>query len=199
MSSTQKKSLLANIMELLDNPKKKRVTQRCTPRYHLLGSIHGSMTSHLNSVYQRRCLNWSEARTGVAYSRLANSPPKMRHAPCPSSLSHRPGYACRLAQLPVVPASIIRNIRFFDAVTCLPGATVPIILEKIQDLLLSLSATITRIIVHVGRNYASRHLIWSELTKVNFISLIDFLGQCGKACFISGPIPMFCRGGLVFQ
>lgn len=98
----------------------------------------------------------------------------------------------------IIGDSIIKNIRFFDAVTFgFPGATVPIIIEKIRELLPTLPITVNRIIVHVGTNDASRHQ--SELTKVDFISLIDFLRQCGKAFFISGPIPTFCQGDWRFS
>ena len=60
------------------------------------------------------------------------------------------------------------------------------------DSLPSLPTTIKRIIVHVGSNDTSRQQ--SELTKADFIRLVDLLNSTGKSAFISGPIPTLGRG-----
>ncbi|KAL7395671.1 hypothetical protein ABVT39_021141 [Epinephelus coioides] len=53
----------------------------------------------------------------------------------------------------IVGDSITRNIRFFNAAThCFPGATVPVILEKLPGLLRSLPSSITQVLIHVGCN-----------------------------------------------
>lgn len=56
----------------------------------------------------------------------------------------------------------------------------------------SLPSSITRVIVHVGTNDTA--LQQSELTKSDFNRLFNFLKQCGKSVFISGPIPTVGRG-----
>uniref|UniRef100_A0A3P9LTL1 Uncharacterized protein n=1 Tax=Oryzias latipes TaxID=8090 RepID=A0A3P9LTL1_ORYLA len=84
--------------------------------------------------------------------------------------------------------SIIRHVRFFNAVTrCFPGSTVRGILEKLPGILDSLPTTVFRLIVHVGCNDISRRE--SEETKADFMDLFKFLKQCGKSVFISGPLP----------
>jgi len=83
--------------------------------------------------------------------------------------------------------SMVRNIVFLNEAThCFPGASAPVILEKLQDLLPSLPTSIRRIIVHVGTNDIVRFQL--KLTKIDFNHLINFLNQCGKSIFISGPI-----------
>uniref|UniRef100_A0A3P9MDL0 SGNH hydrolase-type esterase domain-containing protein n=1 Tax=Oryzias latipes TaxID=8090 RepID=A0A3P9MDL0_ORYLA len=70
----------------------------------------------------------------------------------------------------IIGDSIIRKVRFFNAVThCFPGATVPDILEKLPDLLRSLPSTV-------------------------FIRLFNFLNSCPLTVFISGPLPSLSRG-----
>ncbi|XP_065809619.1 mucin-5AC-like isoform X1 [Labrus bergylta] len=86
----------------------------------------------------------------------------------------------------IIGDSIIRNVRFFNATTlCLPGATVPVILERLQKTLPSLPTTITRLIINVGTNDTSRQQ--SELTKEHFNQLFKLLIQTGKSIFISRP------------
>uniref|UniRef100_A0A3Q1J1Q8 SGNH hydrolase-type esterase domain-containing protein n=1 Tax=Anabas testudineus TaxID=64144 RepID=A0A3Q1J1Q8_ANATE len=86
-----------------------------------------------------------------------------------------------------------RHIRFFNAAThCFPGATVPVILDKLPSLLDSLPSSIVRVIVHVGSCDTTRQ--HSELTKKDFNALFSFLKSCGKSVFISGPIPTLGRG-----
>uniref|UniRef100_A0A7N6AHW4 SGNH hydrolase-type esterase domain-containing protein n=1 Tax=Anabas testudineus TaxID=64144 RepID=A0A7N6AHW4_ANATE len=91
----------------------------------------------------------------------------------------------------IVGDSITRQIRFFNAAThCFPGATVPVILDKLPSLLDSLPSSIVRVIVHVGSCDTTRQ--HSELTKKDFNAL--FLKSCGKSVFISGLIPTLGRG-----
>lgn len=64
----------------------------------------------------------------------------------------------------IVGDSIIRHVHFFNAVTrCFPGATVPVILNELPELLHSLPGMVTKIIVHVGYNDIARKQ--SELLK----------------------------------
>lgn len=68
----------------------------------------------------------------------------------------------------IIGDSITRNIRFFNAITrCLPGATVPVILDDLLNLLDSLPTSIKRIVVHLGKNDTTRGE--SEPTKNDFI------------------------------
>uniref|UniRef100_A0A8C7WUX5 Uncharacterized protein n=1 Tax=Oryzias sinensis TaxID=183150 RepID=A0A8C7WUX5_9TELE len=68
----------------------------------------------------------------------------------------------------IIGDSIIRKVRFFNAVThCFPGATVLDILEKLPDLLRSLPSTVRR--------------------------LFNFLNSCPLTVFISGPLPSLSR------
>ena len=90
--------------------------------------------------------------------------------------------------------SITRNISFFNAITrCFPGATVPVLLDKLPGLLQYLSS-IARVIVHVGKYDMARQE--SELTKKDFIYLFSLLERCG---FISGPLPTVSRGAEPFS
>ncbi|CAJ1055531.1 uncharacterized protein LOC126383485 isoform X2 [Xyrichtys novacula] len=51
----------------------------------------------------------------------------------------------------IIGDSITRYIRFFSAIThCFPGATVPVILDKLLNLLPSLPSLVTKIVLHVG-------------------------------------------------
>ncbi|KAF3844483.1 hypothetical protein F7725_007646, partial [Dissostichus mawsoni] len=80
----------------------------------------------------------------------------------------------------IIGDSITRNLRFFNAATrCLPGATVPVILEKLPGLLHSLPSSVNRLIVHVGSNDTARQQ--SELTKNDFEKLFNLLGAVKKA------------------
>ncbi|CAJ1076477.1 hypothetical protein GBF38_007428 [Xyrichtys novacula] len=90
------------------------------------------------------------------------------------------------------------KVRFFNAVTrCLPGATVPVILNELPGLLRSLPATVSKVIVHVGCNDTARKQ--SELLKIDFRDLLSLLRTTGKAVFISGPIPTLARGAERFS
>lgn len=88
--------------------------------------------------------------------------------------------------------TIIRNVRFFNAITySLSGSTTVDVLDKLQDLLPSLPDSVSRIIVHCGTNdNIRRH---SDLTKADFNNLFNFLKRSGKFVFISGPIPTLDR------
>ena len=93
----------------------------------------------------------------------------------------------------LVGDSIIRHIRYVNVATrCFPGAKVHDILDKLPELLCSLSSSVKRVIVHVGTNDITRQQ--SELTKNDFKDLFNFLSSCGKSVFISGPIPTLARG-----
>ncbi|CAJ1055551.1 LOW QUALITY PROTEIN: uncharacterized protein LOC116399339 [Xyrichtys novacula] len=79
----------------------------------------------------------------------------------------------------IVGDSIVRGIRFFNAITrSFPGATVADITAKLPGLLQSLPASIHRIIVHVGTNDTAHQQ--SELTKNDFRTLLDILQCSGK-------------------
>lgn len=94
--------------------------------------------------------------------------------------------------------SVIKKVRYFDALThCYPGATVPIILDKLYNILPALPLSVTRIIIHVGTNDVTHAP--SELVKNEFTKLFDFVKQCGKSVFISGPIPTLGRGDMKFS
>lgn len=98
----------------------------------------------------------------------------------------------------IVGDSIIRHVRFFNTIThCFPGATVPVILNKLPELLRSLPPTVTRIIVHVGCNDTARKQ--SVLTTADFKDLFSFLHTTGLAVFVSGPIPTLARGAERFS
>ncbi|CAJ1055526.1 Stonustoxin subunit alpha, partial [Xyrichtys novacula] len=79
--------------------------------------------------------------------------------------------ACTSAPHPLFPPatliigdSITRYISFFNAIThCFPGATVPVILDKLLNLLPSLPSSVTKIVLHVGSNDMS--LKQSEITN----------------------------------
>uniref|UniRef100_A0A673AEB6 SGNH hydrolase-type esterase domain-containing protein n=1 Tax=Sphaeramia orbicularis TaxID=375764 RepID=A0A673AEB6_9TELE len=108
----------------------------------------------------------------------------------PSTLSPQPLFPPTIA---ILGDSIIRNVRFFNAITkCFPGSTVTSILHELPQLLVSLPSTIIHIIDHVGFNDTS--LQQSEVTKVHFKNLVDKLRGSEKAVFISGPLPSFARG-----
>ena len=127
------------------------------------------------------------------------SPAETHGVPCPRAPSSNES-----PQLPpprplfspttlIVGDSITRDIRFFNASTrCFPGATVPAIISKLPELLLSLPSSITRIVIHAGSNDTSRRQ--SELTKLDFEDLFSLLAATGKSIFISGPLPIHSPG-----
>uniref|UniRef100_A0A3Q1EST5 OSK domain-containing protein n=1 Tax=Acanthochromis polyacanthus TaxID=80966 RepID=A0A3Q1EST5_9TELE len=97
----------------------------------------------------------------------------------------------------IIGDTVIRNLPFYEAkIHSLSGATVSIIHNKLRDLLPSLPS-IQRVIIHVGGSDIVNQQ--SEYTKDDFIKLFDFLKQCGKVVFISGPIPPLNRGSCWFS
>ena len=110
--------------------------------------------------------------------------------PTSSSSSLRPLFPPTTA---IVGDSIIRNVRFFNAVThCFPGTTVPSLLQKLPELLGSLPSSVKKVIIHLGFNDTSFRQ--SEETKKHFLKLFNLLRGCGKTVLISGPLPSFGRG-----
>ena len=98
----------------------------------------------------------SESKKASSQQHVPSSPPA-----CTQSSSLHPLYSPSTL---IVGDSIIRNVCFFNAAThCLPGATAPVILGKLKELIPSLPSFFIRIIVHVGRNDTARQQ--SELTK----------------------------------
>lgn len=135
-----------------------------------------------------------------------------RASPALSNQTHRAGRASLGHESPhpssphplftpttlIVGDSITRNIHFFNAAThCFPGATVPVILDKLPGLLCSLPSSITQVLVHVGSSDTSRQQ--SELTKTDFKDLFRILKASGKSVFISGPLPIHTHGVVRFS
>uniref|UniRef100_A0A8C5D730 SGNH hydrolase-type esterase domain-containing protein n=1 Tax=Gouania willdenowi TaxID=441366 RepID=A0A8C5D730_GOUWI len=86
----------------------------------------------------------------------------------------------------------LKNIRFFNAIThCIPGATLQTNLNKLNQMLPTLPATVTKIVLHVGTNNATRRE--SIRTMKEFNLLFNVLKACGKSIFISGPLPTLNR------
>uniref|UniRef100_A0A3P9KUQ3 SGNH hydrolase-type esterase domain-containing protein n=1 Tax=Oryzias latipes TaxID=8090 RepID=A0A3P9KUQ3_ORYLA len=109
-------------------------------------------------------------------SKARTSPPQMDHRPQGEAVAVVTQVPVGSAPAPASPPplftpttviigdSIIRKVRFFNAVThCFPGATVLDILEKLPDLLRS-------------------------------FPLFNFLNSCPLTVFISGPLPSLSRG-----
>uniref|UniRef100_A0AAV2JU49 SGNH hydrolase-type esterase domain-containing protein n=1 Tax=Knipowitschia caucasica TaxID=637954 RepID=A0AAV2JU49_KNICA len=98
----------------------------------------------------------------------------------------------------IVGDSIVRHVRFFNAVThCITGATVPDLLIRLPPLLQSLPDTISKVIVHVGIN--DMKLQQSEVTKKHFMDLFRLLQSSGLCVFISGPVPTVNRGDCLYS
>uniref|UniRef100_A0A8C5DGL3 SGNH hydrolase-type esterase domain-containing protein n=1 Tax=Gouania willdenowi TaxID=441366 RepID=A0A8C5DGL3_GOUWI len=92
----------------------------------------------------------------------------------------------------IICDSIIRNNRLFNVIThCIPGATVQTILNKPNQTLPTLPATVTKIVLHVGMNDTTRRE--SIRTMNEFHLLFNVLKACGKSIFISGPLPKLNR------
>uniref|UniRef100_A0A8C5G2A6 Uncharacterized protein n=1 Tax=Gouania willdenowi TaxID=441366 RepID=A0A8C5G2A6_GOUWI len=88
----------------------------------------------------------------------------------------------------IIDYTITRNIRLFNAIThCMPGATVYTILNKLNQMLPTLPATVTEIVLHVGTDDTTR--CESIRTMNEFIVLFNVLQAYGKSIFISGPLP----------
>ena len=126
----------------------------------------------------------------VAATRQQRSAAQTRSAGSSQPSSPRPLFTPTTL---IIGDSITKRIHFPNAATrCFPGATVPVILDKLPVLLCSLPASINRIIVHVGSNDTARRQ--SELTKKDFNALFSFLNSCGKDVWLSGPLPTLGRG-----
>lgn len=98
----------------------------------------------------------------------------------------------------IVGDFIIRRVHLSNATTHgFPGATVSGILVELLDLLPSLPASITRIIVHAGTNDTKHRA--SELCKSSFNLLMNVLQHCRRQVFISGPVPSLRRGDKRFS
>ena len=94
--------------------------------------------------------------------------------------------------------SIIKRLRYCNVMThCLPGATVPDILKAFPDLVSSLPTTVNNIILHIGTNDTARQE--SEVTKLDFLRLIDMINTCEKHIYLSGPISTHGRGSNSFS
>ena len=90
--------------------------------------------------------------------------------------------------LMIIGDSIVKHVHIANSIThCLPGATVPILLEKLPAVFNSLPLSITAVLVHIGTNDSA--LRTSEQTKTQFLRLVDFLDNSGITYFLSGPIP----------
>ena len=125
----------------------------------------------------RRMLQEAVIRRSGALSR--SGPPPPSNPVLPSST--QAGAECPKTTLrPLFPPttlvvgdSITRGIRFLNAIShCIPGVTVPRILEKLPGLLSSLPSSINRVVVHVGCNDVVRRP--SELLKKDFCDLMRF-------------------------
>lgn len=96
----------------------------------------------------------------------------------------------------VIGDSIIKHVRYFNAIThCLPGATVPILHDRLTSLLPSLPTSVHTIVVHIGTNDTARAP--SEHMAAAFRKLFQFLKT--TVIFISGPIPTFRKGDVRFS
>lgn len=88
--------------------------------------------------------------------------------------------------------SVVKNVRFGNTIThCVPGAKVIDIIQMLPGILDLHSASLRKIIVHVGFNDTAHQQ--SEQTKADFLQLFDLLKSTGKIIFISGPIPKLSR------
>ena len=98
----------------------------------------------------------------------------------------------------VVGDSIIKHLRFPNAIThCLPGATIPVLLNKLPGLLVTIPESIEKIVVHIGTNDTSH--CNSELLKSDFMRLVDYLHTTKIAFFLSGPISRHDSGDIGFS
>lgn len=88
--------------------------------------------------------------------------------------------------------SIVRNVSINEAHTvAFPGATVAVITDQIQDVVMSFPAA-DSLVLHVGTNDISRRQ--SESLKRDFIQLFGVLKHLHLDVSISGPTPTFGRG-----
>ncbi len=155
-------------------------------------------SSTLSSSAHRRLLKEAVRRNSGSFPHrdsVKTPQGKVPPAPLGSSPSPRPLFPPTTA---IIGDSIIRHVRFFNAVTrCFPGSTAPTLLQKLPELLDSLPSTVNKLIIHLGFNDSS--LRQSEVMKEHFNELFKFLAGCGKSVFISGPLPSFARGSQRFS
>ena len=96
----------------------------------------------------------------------------------------------------IIGDSIMKHIHFTNSKSithCLPGATILDLLRKLPDIFASLPTSISKVLVHIGTNDTAA-LCRSELVKLDYLRLVDFLVSSGKSFFLSGPIPTYGRG-----
>ncbi|KAG8004732.1 Stonustoxin subunit alpha [Nibea albiflora] len=105
------------------------------------------------SLKQTTCPPAQTTRSGLSTCKPRKAAPMegLQHCPDgPHISSPRPLFPPTTL---IIGDSITRDIRFINAAThCLPGATVPHILDKLLEMMHSLPTSIKRIIVHVGTN-----------------------------------------------
>ncbi|XP_075968775.1 uncharacterized protein LOC142971920 [Anarhichas minor] len=141
----------------------------------------------------------SQSKSTAALAEAPQTGPPIQHR-LPLHLSPQLPSICPLFPPATLIAgdSVVRGVRFFNADTCsFPGSTVPDILANLQSLLPMLPSSVNRLIVHVGTNDMARE--HSELTKIDFNHLLEFLRKSGKEAFLSGPIPTLNRGSVRFS
>lgn len=98
----------------------------------------------------------------------------------------------------IIGDSVVRNIHFFNAITrCIPGATVPDLIEALPSMLESIPVSVRRVVVHVGVNDMKARE--SMITRSYFCDLFSLLRAHGLDVFISGPIPTVNRGDYMFS
>ena len=115
------------------------------------------------------------------------SAPEERWPPHTSPRNHPPPNTM------IVGDSIVRRSRPTRGIThCLSGAMVTDVTTALPGMLDAAPASIEQLVIHVGVNDTSlRH---SLRTRDDFLELFNFLNECGKTVFISGPIPTLNRG-----
>ena len=124
--------------------------------------------------------------------------PSVSVDPTPASTAPRPPLLA--PKLMLVGDSIIKHTRLGPGKSincCFPGATIPVILDKLPSLIESRPPSISKIIIHVGSNDTSARR--SEELKGDFLKLVDVLQASGLSFFISGPIPRLRSGDEIFS
>ncbi|KAL7392221.1 hypothetical protein ABVT39_021382 [Epinephelus coioides] len=131
---------------------------------------HQQLSSQaMTSASQRNILKEAVLRRSQSpqYPKPGDNPPhgtaSLQHSSARTLLPVTPGHSPDTDCPPPSPAtlivgdSIVRNIRFFNAATrCFPGATIPVILDKLPGLWRSLLSSIYQVVFHVGTNDLAR-------------------------------------------
>ena len=131
--------------------------------------------------------------------RRPNSKPSQKSTPPPlRRVINKNPPSMQPPSIAIVSDSILRNARVPRAqIHCFPGATIPVLLERLPGVINSFPTSIDKLVVHVGSNdVALRH---SEVTKEHFIQMIDILVSSKLCFFISGPIPTLTRGDIYYS